>query len=75
MKKFEAFIKECASKINGVTEKIDILLEYKEEFDSEIYQDRIERLFFENAIDLFLEKISQLRSKKNDKKIKQQLGA
>ena len=75
LKKFEAFIKECASKINGVTEKIDILLEYKEEFDSEIYQDRIERLFFENAIDLFLEKISQLRSKKNDKKIKQQLGA
>jgi len=68
LKKFEAFIRECADDINAVTEKIDTLIEFKKEFDSEIYQDRIERLFFENAIDSFLEKISQLRSKKNDRK-------
>ncbi len=65
---FEKFIKGCANNINAVIKKIDILIEFKKEFDSDIYKDRIERLSFENAVDMILLKIAELRSQNKEKK-------
>jgi len=46
IKEFEDYIKECAQKIKSINPKISILLEFKRDFHSEVYQKSFSRFDF-----------------------------